>query len=109
LGRVAADTGAILTGLTQADITARGTGPVLARLAYTAITGTVGPTIAGAEAIAISGTTDRGGSCAPTLVTQPLAMGAITTTLVGRWGIGSKDGIAEVGTGTVTGKSETRK
>lgn len=78
MARVAADTGAILTGLTKAGITARGTGTVLARQALTAITGTVGTTVAGAEATGVSGATNRrGGGGAATGVAQALAHGGI--------------------------------
>ena len=103
LARRTANTGAILTGLTLAGITARGTGTILAGQTLAAITGTVRPTVAGAEVTAISGATNRRGFRAATVVTQPLAMSGITTTLVGRRGISAKDRVTEFGTGTVAG------
>ena len=67
-------------------------------------------TVAGTVITGISRTTNgRGGSSAATGVAQPLAVSGITNTLVGRRGISAKDGITELGTGTVAGEHETRK
>ncbi len=66
--------------------------------------------VAGAEATAISGATNgRSRRATTTGVAQPLTMRRIADTLARSRGIRAKDGIAEVGTGTVAGKSKTRK
>jgi hypothetical protein len=102
-----------ITGSGQAgSATDEGIRAAFAIETFAAAAAASGGTVAGAEAARVLGATNCLGATRarwPTRRAQTFAMGGITDTLARCWRIGSEDGVAEVGTGTVTGKDPPRE